>query len=98
MEYLTQSLMEQLEKKGMDPRMIPGFIRDVANTILVNPQMDLVEVNQRLDLLGWDPFTLDYHTMQLAIACFEAEGLSDFEGRPSYWFEHTFSLHNSRAR
>lgn len=94
LSHLTQILMEQLEKKGLKPSMIPGFIRDLANTILVNPQMSLLEVNKRLDILGWDSFELDYHILQLAIACFEAEGLKYFESKPSYWFETNFRSHN----
>jgi len=41
--------------------------------------MNLLQVNKRLHLLGWDSFELDYHTLQLAIAYFEAEGLKGVE-------------------
>jgi len=37
--------------------------------------MNLLQVNKHLHLLGWDSFELDYHTLELATACFEAEGL-----------------------
>jgi len=63
----------------MDLSIIHGFIRDLANTILPNPHMNLLEVNKRLYSLGWDSVELDYHTLQLAIACFEAEGLKSLE-------------------
>jgi len=43
--------------------------------------MNLLQVNKRLHLLGWDSVELDYHTLQLAIACFEAEGLKGLENR-----------------
>jgi len=81
---LTHILIERLEEKGMDLSIIHGFIRDLANTILSNPHMNLLEVNKRLHSLGWDSFELDYHTLQLAIACLEAEGLKSLENnRPT---------------
>ena len=79
MEYdlsqLTHILIDRLKKKGIEPDTIPGFIRSLENTILVDPDANLFQVNKRLHFLGWDDFELDYHTLQLAIACLEAEGL-----------------------
>lgn len=94
LNQLTQILIERLEKNGIEPSIIHGFIRDLANTILVNPYMNLLQVNNRLHLLGWDSFELDYHTLQLAIACFEAEGLESLEKKPARWFEINFKPHN----
>jgi hypothetical protein len=75
-------LIKRLEKKGMEQGIIHGFIRDLANTILVNPHMNLLQVNKQLHFLGWDGFELDNHTLDLAIACFEAEGLESLEDKP----------------
>ena len=79
MERLVTILVKRLEKKGIEPSIIHRFIRDLANTILSNPHMNLLQVNKRLHLLGWGSFELDYHTLQLAIAYFEAEGLKGLE-------------------
>jgi hypothetical protein len=95
MKELTNILIEQLEKKGVEPSISHGFIRDLANAILVNPHMNLLQVNERLHLLGWDSFELDYHTLQLAIACFEAEGLKSLENKPARWFENNFKPHKA---
>ena len=62
--------------------MIYGFIRDLANTIVVTTYMNLLQGNKQLHLLGWDSAELDYHTLELAIACFEAEGLERLENKP----------------
>jgi hypothetical protein len=78
-ERLITILIKRLEKKGIEPSIIHCFIRDLANTTLSNPHMNLLQVNKRLHLLGWDGFELDYHTLQLAIACFEAEGLKGLQ-------------------
>jgi len=44
--------------------------------------MNLLQVNKQLHLLGWDSFELDYRTLELATACFEAEGLERLENKP----------------
>jgi len=95
LNQLTQILIGRLEKKGMEPGIIHGFIRDLANTIAVDPHMNLLQVNKQLHLLGWDSFDLDYHTLQLAIACFEAKGLKSQEKKPAIWFENNFRPHKS---
>jgi len=79
---LIRILIKRLEKKGIEQGIIHGFIRDLANTILVNPHMNLLQVNKQLHFLGWDGFELDNHTLELAIACFEAEGLESLEDKP----------------
>ena len=78
MDKLLKILINRLEKKGVEPNMIYGFIRDLANTIVVTPHMNLLQVNKQLHLLGWDSVELDYHALELAIACLEAEGSESY--------------------
>ena len=59
--------------KGLEKSIIPGFIWMLNRWLQDNPDMNHLEANQRLHWLGWDEVNLDYHTMQLAIANFEAE-------------------------
>jgi hypothetical protein len=40
-----------------------------------NPNINSLQVNEQLQFLGWDDIEVDYHTIQLAIACFENEGI-----------------------
>ena len=82
MDKLLKILINRLEKKGIEPSIINGFIRDLANTIVANPSMNLLQVNKHLHLLGWDSVELNYHTLELATACFEAEGLERLEDKP----------------
>ena len=91
MSALKKNLIERLIERGMEPNLIPGFIRLLVNAVMVNPHMDLMEANERLHSLGWDSFELDYHTFQLAIACFEAEGLNDSENISDHFFENSLS-------
>ena len=90
MNTLTQNLIDRLQKRGIEPDMVPGFLRSLANTILLNPGMNLLQMNNHLEWLGWTDFELDYHTVQLAIASFEAEGVKNLEDKPANLFEANF--------
>ncbi len=81
LNQFTEILIERLEKKGMEPNIIPGFVRNLANTILADPYTHFLQVNKQLHLLGWDDFELDYRTLELARASLEAEGLTIFENK-----------------
>jgi len=87
MSDLKKILINRLENKGIGLSIIPCFIKDLANSFLINPNMNYFQVNKRLHYLGWDDFDLDYHTLQLAIACFEIEGLKSSEYKPLNWFK-----------
>jgi len=81
-DKLLKILINRLEKKGVEPNMIYGFIRDLANTMVVSPSMNLLQVNKQLHLLGWGSVELDYYTLELATACFGAKGLERLENKP----------------
>ena len=81
MDQIAQILMERLENKGMEPGIIPGFIRNLANALSVDPHTNLFLVNKHLHLLGWDDFELDYRTLELATEYLEAEGLGNPENK-----------------
>jgi hypothetical protein len=90
---LQRTFLERLEKKGVERCIIPGFVRNLANAIFLRPHMSLSQVNNRLQFLGWG-VELDYHTLELARACFEAKGLGASEYKPSWWFENHFDMNN----
>jgi hypothetical protein len=87
MNDLKKILIKRLENKGIGISIIPCFIRDLANSFVVNPNFNYSQINKRLHDLGWNDFDLDYHTLELFIACFEIEGLNNFEYRPAHWFK-----------
>jgi len=89
---LLRTFLERLEKKGVERCIIPGFVRNLANAVFLSPHMSLSQVNTRLQFLGWDGFELDYHTLELARACFEAKGLGASDTKPSGWFENHFGM------
>ena len=57
----------------MDPNMISSYIRSMKICFVNNPNMNPLQVNEQLQFLGWNDIEVDYHTIQLAIACFETE-------------------------
>jgi hypothetical protein len=74
MSYLTEAILVHLERKGIRPEIIPGFVRDLGNAISLGPSISLKELNIKLHSLGWDDFESDDYTLQLVIAGIEAEG------------------------
>jgi hypothetical protein len=70
---IEETLINELNGRGIDNIIIPRFMKDVAYSFQIDPSVSLSEVNDRLHFLGWDEVELDYHTLQLAIASFERE-------------------------
>jgi hypothetical protein len=69
-------LVKRLKMKGVEPGIIPWFIKNLESTMRFNSQMNLSQINNRMKWLGWDDVELDYHTYQLAKACFESEAIN----------------------
>ena len=70
-----QMFVDRLEAKGLEKDTIPSFIRTMRICISSDPKMNHLNANKQLQFLGWNDIEVDYHTLQLAIACFEAEGI-----------------------
>jgi hypothetical protein len=71
MEDLKPLLIDRLKSQGMDPSLIPAFLKALTSIISSEPGIELAQVNQKLNLLGWDEVTIDYHSLQIAIACLD---------------------------
>jgi hypothetical protein len=68
MDDLKPLLIDRLKSQGMDPSLIPAFLKILTSIISSEPGIELAQVNQKLNLLGWDEVTIDYHSLQIAIA------------------------------
>lgn len=68
---LKKILIQRLVEKGIEPCLIPGFVRVLTNSILDETHINLNNVNRRLNYLGWYDVELDYHTLQLAVHALE---------------------------
>lgn len=73
MENLKLLLIDRLKSKGMDPSLIPAFLKALTSLISSEPGIEPAHVNQKLHSLGWTEVAIDYHCLQIAIACLEAE-------------------------
>jgi hypothetical protein len=68
---IEKILSQRLVDKGIELPFIPRIISDMINSFSNNPAINLHQANEKLTLLGWNDIDIDYHTFQLAKACFE---------------------------
>jgi hypothetical protein len=73
MEDLKLLLIDRLKSKGVDPSLIPAFLKALTSLVSSEPEIDSAAANQKMHSLGWDEVTVDYHSLQIAIACLEAD-------------------------
>jgi hypothetical protein len=73
MEDLKLILINQLKSKGIAPALIPAFLKALTSLISSEPRVEPAQINQKLHSLGWDEVTVDYHCLQIAIACIETD-------------------------
>jgi len=69
---LKKIVQERLEKKGVEPVLIPGLLKNILATLKGRPDITHEEVSRKLRYIGWSDFDLDENTMQIIIADFEA--------------------------
>jgi len=63
---IDQILSSRLEAMGIASNHIPRFMKDILNSFFINPQANVLQINDRLRFLGWDEAELDYYTFSLA--------------------------------
>lgn len=63
-------LMHHLGNMGLEQDAILEFVWTLKSLFLVNPGMDNIQINTRLNSLGWSDFRLDDETFDLAASCF----------------------------
>ena len=73
MDDLKLLLIDRLKSKGMDPSLISAFLKALTSLISSEPGIDSAMANQKMHSLGWDEVTVDYHSLQIAIACLETD-------------------------
>jgi hypothetical protein len=73
LEDLKLLLIDRLKSQGMEPGLIPAFLKTLTSIIASEPGIDAEQANLKLHSLGWNEVSLDYHSLQIAIACLEAD-------------------------
>lgn len=66
-------LIDRLKSKGLEPLLIPAYLKALTRIIKSKPGIELPQVNHKLHSLGWNEVAIDYHCLQIAIACLEDE-------------------------
>jgi len=85
MNIITPLLNTRLKSIGLEGTTRVGFLRSLSRALALRPEAPLAAVNRQLQYLGWQDVELDYHTLQLAVAHFEAEGGCRTDPVPCTW-------------
>jgi hypothetical protein len=73
MDEFKQILLDRLVKGGADPSSLSSVLKTLSKLLSADPNIDPAAANERLHYLGWHEVEVDYHILQLALACFEME-------------------------
>ena len=73
MDDLKPLLIDRLKSQGMDPSLIPAFLKALTSIISSEPGIDPEQANLKLNSLGWNEIAIDYHSLQIAIACLDVD-------------------------
>ena len=73
MDEFKQRLLDRLVKAGADSSSLSGILKVLSKLLFSDPDIDPAAANERLHYLGWPEVEVDYHILQLALACFEME-------------------------
>ena len=69
---IEKMFRDRLQTLGIDPVNIPGLIREICSSLFLQPNINLYQINKRLNFLGWTDIELDYSTFSLMRECHEA--------------------------
>ena len=72
MDNVNQVLIDRLVQKGADAALLGSLLKTLSKILAEDPAIDPDAATQRLHYLGWPEVQVDYHTLQLALAHFEA--------------------------
>jgi hypothetical protein len=68
---LHRLLLYRLQQQGVNSNEAPALLRGLSNVLESHPGIDTTAINSKLHLLGWNGVTLDYQSLQLALAWME---------------------------
>jgi hypothetical protein len=60
MEDLKLLLIDRLKSKGVDPALIPAFLKALTSLISSEPGIEPTQATQKMHSLGWDEVAVDY--------------------------------------
>ena len=60
--------MNRLKTLGAEPEILHGLLNDIATAFDHDPDINLDQINRKLQSLGWMDIKIDYHTFAIAEA------------------------------
>jgi hypothetical protein len=79
MEDLKLLLIDRLKSKGIDPALIPAFLKALTSLIASEPGIEPAQATQKMHALGWNEVSINYHSLEIAKAFLEKETLRCIE-------------------
>ena len=68
---LHHLLLDRLQQQGVNANEVPALLSDLSKILESNPGIDLATTNSKLQQFGWNGVTVDYQSLQLALAWME---------------------------
>ena len=65
MDQLIKIVIKRLEDQGINPVKIPFCIESIANLLFIDPAINCLRIQSRMQSLGWYNFEIDEHTLNL---------------------------------
>ena len=65
---MKKVLLNRLKTLGAEPEILQGFLNDIANAFVHDPDINLDQINRKLQSMGWMDIKIDYHTFAIAEA------------------------------
>jgi hypothetical protein len=73
MNKLRQILIDHLRDQGMTDDHIASYLKALKELVDSEPGIETDKLNQKLHSLGWNEVSINYHFLQIALACFEED-------------------------
>ena len=71
---LNQLFFDRLQQQGINSDEASALLRDLSKILESHPGIDPRLASSKLHMLGWNGVTLDYQSLQLALAWMEMRG------------------------
>ena len=71
MNNLRQILIDHLRGAGMPDEHIASYLKTLEKLVSSEPGIEASKLNEKLHFLGWNEVSINYHFLQIALACFE---------------------------
>jgi hypothetical protein len=90
MPQIRPTVTPMYQESTIEIDIIPGFIKNISDALVIYPHMNLVKLNNQVHYLGWCSKRLDHTTFESAVACLENNCTNPFEDASDQLLEKYF--------